>query len=418
MLTNVPWPVSPAEMKDFSYKAASRDGSVLSGTLIALDRNSALDQLDGLKLQPISLTEKSSGRQQKDSVLDHRQNIRLKPSDVLEFTEELAELLRGGVPLEKSLAIIERREGKSQLPVIARQIRSKIRDGKTLSDSLRCSSPDFGELYCRLVAAGEESGALNRILERQAVHLKALQALKAGVVFALIYPAFLCVSAIGVLVMFVTFLIPKLVELLESTGGTLPAGARFIVGTADFFQSTWGIWVALILLGVLLCSWLARNRKLEWDTMVMRIPIFGKVLHLRQQVLFLETMASLTENGLPVVNALTLTRNAVPSPVYQKEIDVIRTRVQDGEGLSNSLVHSRCFPTILTDLISVGEETGDLSGALSRASIRFDATLNRSVARMSAIIQPAVVLIMAGMVGCMAYLMISAIFQTVSGLGA
>jgi type II secretory pathway component PulF len=129
-------------------------------------------------------------------------------------------------------------------------------------------------------------------------------------------------------------------------------------------------------------------------------------------------MASLVENGLPIVNALTLTRNAIPSPVYRREIDVIRTRVQDGEGLSNSLVHSSYFPSILTDLISVGEETGDLSGALSRASIRFDAALNRSVERISAIIQPAVVIIMAGMVGCMAYLMISAIFQTVSGLGA
>lgn len=405
-------------MKDFLYKAASRDGVLSNGTLLAPDRNSALERLEALKLQPILLTERVVGRKQRDPVADDGIIIRLKAAEVLEFTEELAELLRGGVTLEKSLAIIERREGSSRLPLIARQIRGKLRDGKTLSDALKGSSPDFGELYCRLVAAGEESGALNRILERQAVHLKALQALKAGVVFALIYPAFLCISAIGVLVMFVTFLIPKLVELLESTGGALPAGAQFMVDTADFFQSTWGLWVGLTALALISGAWLARNRRVFWDTLVMSIPIFGKVLHLRQQVLFLETMASLTENGLPVVTALTLTRNAVPSPVYQKEIDLIRTRVQDGEGLSNSLVHSRCFPTILTDLISVGEETGDLSGALGRASIRFDAALSQSVQRISAIIQPAVVLVMAGMVGCMAYLMISAIFQTVSGLGA
>lgn len=405
-------------MKDFLYKAASRDGVLSNGTLLAPDRNSALERLEALKLQPILLTESVVGRKQRDPVADDGIIIRLKAAEVLEFTEELAELLRGGVTLEKSLAIIERREGSSRLPLIARQIRGKLRDGKTLSDALKGSSPDFGELYCRLVAAGEESGALNRILERQAVHLKALQALKAGVVFALIYPAFLCISAIGVLVMFVTFLIPKLVELLESTGGALPAGAQFMVDTADFFQSTWGLWVGLTALALISGAWLARNRRVFWDTLVMSIPIFGKVLHLRQQVLFLETMASLTENGLPVVTALTLTRNAVPSPVYQKEIDLIRTRVQDGEGLSNSLVHSRCFPTILTDLISVGEETGDLSGALGRASIRFDAALSQSVQRISAIIQPAVVLVMAGMVGCMAYLMISAIFQTVSGLGA
>jgi type II secretory pathway component PulF len=405
-------------MKDYSYRAASSDGVVTSGMLVASDRNAALERLDALNLQPISLREKAAGRKQGERSSESSHGIRLKAADVLEFTEELAELLRGGVTLEKSLAIMERREGKSRLPVIARHLRGKIRDGKSLSEALRSSSPDFGELYCRLVAAGEESGALNSLLARQAVHLKALQTLKAGIVFALIYPAFLCISAIGVLVMFITYLIPKLVELLESTGGALPAGAQFLVDTSVSLKSTWGIWVGLCAFVVLLAIWLARNRRLAWDSMIMRAPIFGKVLHLRQQVLFLETMASLTENGLPVITALTLTRNAVPSPVYRKEIDVIRNRVQDGEALSNSLVHSRCFPTMLTDLISIGEETGDLSGALGRASLRFDAALSQSVQRISAIIQPAVVLVMAGMVGCMAYLMISAIFQTVSGLGA
>jgi type II secretory pathway component PulF len=221
----------------------------------------------------------------------------------------------------------------------------------------------------------------------------------------MIYPAFLCLSAVGVVVMFVTYLIPKLMDLLESTGGSLPGGARFIIGLSESFKSTWGFWLGLIVGLILFCSWFARHRSLEWDKFLMASPLLGKVLHLRQQVLFLETMSSLLENGLPIVNALSLTRNAIP-------------RVQDGEGLSNSLVHSSCFPTILTDLISVGEETGDLSGAMERASVRFEADLKRNVERISAIIQPTVVIVMAVMVGFMAYLMISAIFQTVSGLGA
>ncbi|MDF1852295.1 MAG: type II secretion system F family protein [Verrucomicrobiales bacterium] len=405
-------------MKLFHYQAATRDGSISNGTLSAPDRRTALEQFEALKLEPLSLSEEPSGRKEAKKQPEEKGNIRLRQSDVLEFTEELAELLRGGVQLEKSLLIIERREGKSRLPEVARQVREKIRDGKTLSEALKISSPAFGELYCRLVAAGEESGALNRILERQASHLKALQNLKSGVVFALIYPAFLCVSAVGVLAMFVTFLIPKLVELLESTGGTLPAGAELIVKTSEMFKSTWAIWLGLGLGACLFFSWLSQNRREIWDAIVMRVPLFGKVLHLRQQVLFLETMASLVENGLTVTNALTLTRNAVPSPLYQSEIDVIRKRVQDGERLSTSLVHSSYFPAILADLISVGEETGDLSGALGRAAIRFDGTLTRKVERLSAIIQPTVVIVMAAMVGGMAYLMITSIFQTVSGLGA
>ena len=406
-------------MKTFVYKAASRDGAISNGKLAAADRSSALDPIETLGLQPLSLTEEAAGKKPKETERGHQQEpIRLKLTEVLEFTEELAELLRGGIHLERSLAIIERRKGKSRLPLIAREIRSRIRDGKTLSDALRSSSPDFGELYCRLVAAGEESGALTGILTRQAEHLKALQALKSGVIFAMIYPAFLCLSAVGVVVMFVTYLIPKLMDLLESTGGSLPGGARFIIGLSESFKSTWGFWLGLIVGLILFCSWFARHRSLEWDKFLMASPLLGKVLHLRQQVLFLETMSSLLENGLPIVNALSLTRNAIPSPMYRKEIDLIRARVQDGEGLSNSLVHSSCFPTILTDLISVGEETGDLSGAMERASVRFEAELKRNVERISAIIQPTVVIVMAVMVGFMAYLMISAIFQTVSGLGA
>jgi type II secretory pathway component PulF len=406
-------------MRTFLYKAASRDGAISNGRIAAADRTSALDQIEVLGLQPLSLTEEVPGRKPKEAAQGHHQEpVRLKPAEVLEFTEELAELLRGGIHLERSLAIIERRKGKSRLPLIALELRSRIRDGKTLSDALRHSSPDFGELYCRLVAAGEESGALNRILARQAEHLKALQALKSGVVFAMIYPAFLCLSAVGVIVMFVTFLIPKLMDLLESTGGSLPGGARFIIGLSESFQSTWGFWLGLTVAVILFGSWFARHRSMEWDRLLLGSPLLGKVMHLRQQVLFLETMSSLLENGLPIVNALSLTRNAMPSPFYRKEIDLIRTRVQDGEGLSDSLVHSACFPTILTDLISVGEETGDLSGALERASVRFEAELKRNVERISAIIQPTVVILMAVMVGFMAYLMISAIFQTVSGLGA
>lgn len=405
-------------MKEFTYTAAARNGTVSGGTVIAADRSAALDQIEGLRLQPISLVENHHSAKRKPTETEIPQTTRLKPGEVLEFTEELSELLRGGIPLEKTLSIIERRDGKSRLPVIARLVKAKLRDGKTLSDALRSSSKDFGELYCRLVSAGEESGALSRILQRQAKHLRALQTLKSGIVFALIYPAFLCVSAVGVLLMFVTFLIPKLMELLESTGGSLPAGAELIIRGGEFMKSTWGAWVALLAMIAGFLAWFSRNHRLAFDRMVLRLPVIGKVLHLRQQVLFLETMASLTENGLPVVSALALTRNTVPSPVYQREIDVIRSRVQDGEGLSNSMVHSPCFSTLLTDLISVGEETGDLPGALGRASSRFDTDLGKSVERISAIIQPSIVILMAAMVGCMAYLMISAIFKTVSGLGA
>lgn len=404
-------------MTDFSYKATARDGSIATGTLSAIDRSAAFRELDLRKLQPLSLQETKSSASKPAKVSEPDDTVRLKPVEVLHFTEELAELLKSGVPLEKALSIVERREGKSNLPILAGKLRAKVRDGSSLSDALPSSSPDFGTLYCRLVAAGEESGALADILARQAVHLKALQSLKSKVIFALIYPAFLSVSAIAVCVLFIVFLIPKLMELLDSTGGSLPMGAQIIVGLGTVVQNTWYIWLALILSIVVACHWFAKSKPLQWDQFVMKIPLFGAVVHSRQHVQFLETMASLIGNGLPIVQSLALTRNSIVSPVYREELDTILQRVTDGGALSNCLSHSKPFPTLMSDLVAVGEQTGNLAGALERAAIRFDTELTRRVDRISAIIQPSVVVVMAGMVGCMAYLMISAIFQTMSGLG-
>lgn len=406
-------------MANFTYKATARDGSIATGTLSAADRNAAFRELDLRKLQPLSLSESQDAKGQKPEKTQQpdRETVRLKPAEVLDFTEELAQLLQGGIPLESALGIIERREGKSNLPLIAGKLRLLIRDGNSLSNALKTSCPDFGLLYCRLVAAGEESGALADILARQAVHLKALLGLKNKVIFALIYPAFLSVSAIGVSVLFIVFLIPKLMELLDTTGGTLPLGARVIVGAGEFVQATWYIWLALLAGAFVFFRWFSHRHPLKWDQAVMRIPLFGTVVRGRQHVQFLETMASLIGNGLPIVQALALTGNSMVSPVFRKELELILASVTDGDPLSACLARSASFPVLMSDLVAVGEQTGDLAGALERAAHRFDAELTRHVDRLSAIIQPAVVVVMAGMVGCMAYLMISAIFQTMSGLG-
>ena len=410
-------------MADFTYRAAARDGSIATGTLTAPDRTAAFQELDQRKLQPLDLRETGGNQKSRSRIhikkpaLGEKSRIRMKPSEVLHFTEEFSELLKGGIPLESALGIIERREGKTRLPAIAGEVRAKVRDGKSLSESLQTSSPDFGELYCRLVAAGEQSGTLSNILARQAIHLKSMEGLKNRVLSALIYPTFLAVSAIGVAVLFVIYLIPKLMELLDSTGGSLPIGAQIILAMAEFVQGTWYIWVTLGLATFALVGWLSKSRPKSWDRLKLRSPFFGKVLNSRQQVQFLETLATLAGNGLPLVHCLGLTRNVLSSPVYKEEVDAIRAEVEDGALLSKAVSRAPSFPGLMSDLIAVGEQTGDLAGALERAAARFDSDLTRHVDRVSSLIQPAVVVVMAGLVGCMAYLMISAIFQTVSGLG-
>ncbi len=409
-------------MPTYQYSAFAGNGTETTGQLEAPDRTAAFRTLDARNLQPLALEEVLSAGTDPvhhapagDSV--PVQGVKLKSARVLEFTEELSELLKGGIQLEPSLAIMERRRELSGIKEIASSVRGKIRDGIPLSNALAETSPSFGDLYCNLVAAGEISGSLGEILERQAEHLRSMASLKGRVLFALIYPSFLIASAVGVSILFLVFLIPKLMELLDSTGGSLPLGAQLIVNAGDLAKSGWPVALGIVVVLVGVAGFLSKTKPLSWDQFKLRWPLMGRVFRERFHVQFLETLANLTKNGLPLTKALELTRAATGNLYFRRKLDGVMNSISDGAELSRAIDRAGEFPSLMIDMVAVGEETGDLSGALQRAADRFNRELNRRVDRLSAIIQPAVVVLMAGMVGAMAYLMISAIFQTISGLG-
>lgn len=412
-------------MAVFQYSAFAGDGRQTTGQLDAPDRSAAFRQLDAQNLQPLALVEISEKPKKVTPSPSHDapnnsqtlNGVKLKAARVLEFTEELSELIKGGIQLEPSLGIMERRRELSSIKDIAATVRGKLRDGIPFSRALQETSPSFGDLYCNLVAAGEISGSLGEILERQAEHLRSMAALKGRVLFALIYPSFLIASAVGVSILFLVFLIPKLMELLDSTGGSLPLGAQLVVNAGELAKTGWPVALIVVVLLIGGGIWWSKSNQLSWDQFKLRWPLMGRVFRERFHVQFLETLANLTKNGLPLNKALELTRAATANRFFRTKLDTVMNSISDGVGLSKSIDQAGDFPSLMIDMIAVGEETGDLSGSLERTAIRFDRELNKRVDRMSAIIQPSVVVLMAGMVGAMAYLMISAIFQTISGLG-
>ena len=288
------------------------------------------------------------------------------------------------------------------------------------SKAIASTSPSFGHLFCALASAGEASGSLDTILKRQVAYMRSLQALRSKVLFALIYPAFLIVAAVSVTLLFVVYLIPKLTELLDSTGSSLPLGAQIILHISDFAKSTWWMFgiggIAIFILGK---AWLAQpSSQIPWAKLKLRIPLFGAVLRSRFYVQFLETLANLLGNGLTMVHAMRLTHEALDNAWLQREFQQVIRMVDEGVALSRALDRCGHFPPLLIDMVSVGEQTGNISAALTKAAERFDRELAAKVDRLSAMIQPLIVCLMAGMVGIMAYLMITTIFQTISGMGS
>ncbi len=410
-------------MPTFAYSAHSPSG-VITGELAAADRAEAMTLLGKKRLQPFKL--EASGAtaiaQAKETARVAAAGpvgpIKLKSAQVLLFTEELSDLLSAGIQLEPALATMERRRELSGVKTLATALRTKVRDGLPFSKAIAATSPSFGNLFCALAHAGEASGSLSSILKRQVEYLRSLAALRSKVLFALIYPAFLITAAVAVSLLFVVYLIPKLTELMDSTGGSLPMAAQLILKFSDVFKAYWWvILMAVVTAVILIKTWLKRpESQIPWARFKLRLPLFGQILRTRFYVQFLETMANLLCNGLPMVHAMQLTQQAIENPHFKKEFEGVMHLVAEGMSLSRALERSSMFPPLLLDMVNVGEQTGDMSAALGKAAERFDCELGKKIEKLTALAQPAIVFLMAGLVGSMAYLMMTAIFQTIGNI--
>jgi general secretion pathway protein F len=427
-------------MPIFAYKALASNGSVTTGELDAADRPEALRVLDKKGLQPVNLKEiavaasakKTSGSAKtkaddkdtakgKDDAKDApipEGPIKLKRQEVVLFTEELSDMLSAGLQLEPALKSMENRQELGNLKAVSFKIRQIVRDGVNFSVALKKVSPSFGPLYCSLAAAGEASGALDDILKRQAHYLKTLAELQARLILAMIYPAFLILAGVGVSIIFITVLIPQLTALIETSGGKMPLGAAILIGASAFIKKWWIVMILTIIAALIFFkAWKDNDaNKPAWDRMKLRLPLIGPVITSRFYVQFLETMANLVGNGLPLLRALELSRDATQNRGLRGELDKVIAQVGDGRSFSKALVRNGAFPPLLIDMISVGEQTGRIDHSLRRAAERYDKELDKSLQRIMALVMPVVLIVMAGLIGTMAYLMITAIFQTISNL--
>jgi type II secretory pathway component PulF len=408
----------------FSYNAVSQDGGRVSGQVEAQSRAEAFRKLDRERLQPISLVQQDgvetseATRPRSSNEPVETRNIRLSGSQIILFTEEMSDLLDAGMQLEPALRVMEGRNELSSIKTVASALRQQVREGNSLSNALRVVSPSFGDLFCNLVAAGELSGSLPELLRRQAVFLVTLDDLRKKVVSALIYPAMIFVLGIGLIFLFMSYLVPQLTTLFQKTGRDLPVLTRVLVQTSDVFSHYW--WAILASIVAVVVGFLQTIRmpfgRQWWHRTQLRLPLFGSVLRGRFYAQFSETMANLIANGIPLLNSLRLMTSAIGNLHIRGLMEKVVEMVREGGTLSRALQRTGEFPPLFIDMILVGEQTGDLAKALERVGRRYDKELNIKIQRLTALVQPVVILVMAAMVGVIAYSIINGIFDAVSGL--
>ncbi|MGV3662950.1 MAG: type II secretion system F family protein [Prosthecobacter sp.] len=410
-------------MPAFAYQALSADGAVKSGSIEAADRGDAVRMLARRGLQARSVQAQGAGGEKSTKKAKAEADagttdgaLHLSKADVIRFTEDMGDLLSSGLQVEQALQAMEGRSA-SKTGTLAKKVRELVRDGVPLSESLRQASPSFDELYCNMVAAGENSGALDEIMDRQARHLRLMEAVSAKVTGALIYPAFLVVTGGALAIIMVTYLLPKLSGLLSSNKEP-PFLIRFSLSMSEVLRTWW--WAILIFLGLLIMILFAVRKtpafETWWHRMLITLPGIKNITRARFELQFFETLGSLLRGGVPLLPALELVRRAVKNSHIQQSLNLATAQVQEGSPLSAATKKYHVLDSRAVDVIRIGEDTGRLAEVLSKAAGRMDTQLSRVIERVTELIQPVLLLGMAGLVGTLVWTMVNIVFSTLSQL--
>ena len=415
-------------MPQFKYAARSRTGEKTDGTLEAPDKRMALVQIERMGLVPISVSEGGALLSKKDEKGKKKKRFRLElgfhrtpkmnTREVLTLTRELADLIASGMTLGKALATLGRRNTNKAQDTIVADLRDEIIKGTSLSDALGKYPETFTTLYVSMVRAGEASGTLNEVLERLCTHFERVQEAKEKVLMALIYPTIVMVMGGATMILLMLFVVPRFSSIFAELNSTLPLSTRILIGlSSGLLRYGWLLLGGAILLILSIRKWVrtVAGRR-TWHRMSLRFPVFRQIITANAFAHFARTLGALLANGVPVLSALSIVEDTVGNVMIAEEIHDARERVTDGATISGPLSEGNVFPALLTDMLAVGEETGDMSGALGHIAKRYDEELDRSVKVLTTVMEPVLMLLMAIMVGYIAISMLTAVFDMTSGL--
>jgi type II secretory pathway component PulF len=322
--------------------------------------------------------------------------------------------------LGNALNTLSRRKTQKAQDVIVTKLRDDIIRGDSLSDALARHPDSFPNLYVNMIRAGEASGRLADALERLAKHFETVQEAREKVTGALTYPVIVLVMGVVTMIFMMVFVVPKFSTIFEGLGQTLPLPTQILISLSGFMLRYGWLVAIVVFFGVVMFRrWIkTENGKLKWHAFVLRAPLARNIISANAFAQFANTLAALLANGVQVVQALGIVENTMGNVIIAREIHEARTRVTDGSTISAPLAQGKIFPELLTDMLAVGEETGDLEGSLKHIAVRYEKELDRAVKMFTTAIEPIMMVIIAVMVGFIAVSMLLAVLKMTSGLNS
>ena len=389
----------------FRFKAADRSGSVIETVIEGESQSDAVRRLKMRSLTPIDFLGEGEGEKSGKGVFNRS---KFNP---VEFTERLVPLLEAGIPLEKSLAIIEETMERPSDATFIRDMRQGLHEGRKFSQLIRDRGNAFPRLYANIVEVGEESGALPLVLKQLQTYLNERKEMRSYVISASIYPAVIGFVCFGVVMFLLGFIVPKFGKILAKSRKEPAAVTQFLLDISYVVQNYWYLIVLGMTLVIFVPIYLSRNEtyREHWDNFLLKIPFLNKIVITSNIASLVKTLSVMLKSGVHLLQAVQISARVIPNSVVRNSISSVASRLRQGEKLSHALSQSEYLPKLVIKMLSVGEETGNVEDMMERVGTRYDTDLRNKIKNLLNLFEPLVIVCLGGIIAFIVVTMFLAI---------
>jgi general secretion pathway protein F len=404
-------------MAVYEYRGLTAEGRSVNGIIDADSLKGARARLRQSGIYPTEVTEGAAAsvgpRERLGPRLAFLERMEVGLQDVAVMTRQLATLLEAGLPLMEAFTAVMDQTDRPAFKRIVASLRERVKEGGTFADALRRYPAVFSNVYISMVQAGEASGTLDGMLHRLADYLENQVRLRNQLIATLTYPVFMLIIAVVVLFLIVTFLVPKVVQVFEDMQVALPWPTRMLIGLSTFLSRYW--W-ALLMVGATALIGLQRyistpTGRRWYDDLRLRSPILGRLILMVSLSRLTRTLSTLLSSGIPLLNALEVSRQVVQNRVLEEAIDRARENIREGESIAEPLRKSRLFPPLVIHMVAVGERSGELETMLIKVAQAYENEVQTKVGTLTALLAPVMILAMGLVVAFLVFAILLPIFE-------
>lgn len=399
-------------MAVFQYEALNASGQEIKDTVEAPSKEDAVAKVRGLGYFPTKIVEKTDKRKAAARAVGGRPKKaagtgfgRVSIKTLTSFTRQLSTLQDAGLPILRSIKILEQQQKPGMLRKVLREVHDDIEGGATLSEALSRHPKAFNRLYCNMVAAGEAGGVLDVILQRLADFMEKAQKLRRKIIGAMIYPCVVISIAAAIVTFIMVMVVPKFRDIFKDFNAKMPAMTEVLIGISNWFAS--GAppgWVFVLLSPILIIGTykLIRQAKIgrvALDTAMLSVPVAGQIVSKSSIARFTRTLGTLISAGVPILEAIKITRDTTGNEIYAAMLDKVHDSIREGDTFANPLRASKCVDAIVVNMVDVGEETGELDKMLMKVADNYDDEVDTLVASLVSLLEPIMVVVLGLIVG-------------------